>query len=57
MNAICCSLNRERFIADSPRSPTGQTYREILIYGGPVFRAQVTTRAVMEVTKWLKPSV
>ena len=41
MNAICCSLNRERFIARSPRLPNGQTYREILIYNGPVFREQV----------------
>jgi hypothetical protein len=47
MNAICCSLNRDRFIVCSPRLPNGQTYREILIYSGAVFRAQVSSTMAM----------
>jgi hypothetical protein len=41
INAICYSLNRDRFIASSPRVPNRQTYRDFLVHHGPVFREQV----------------
>jgi hypothetical protein len=41
MNAICCSVNLDLFMAKTPRLPTGQTYRVFLTQIGPVSRGHV----------------